>query len=222
MAASSSSLSYDWLISGRGWKILLCCTFLTACDPVSFVLVPATVVGASEAEERGFKGVVSDTALRTKINCTWLANEPLFLDRLTMSVLEGRVVLTGVVETPVLKEKAVALTQKVGGVKEVVDEIKVGKPETLGDYSRDSWITTKLKTQLLFDSYIASRNYSIRTVNRIVYLTGIAQNQQELNLVLEHARNISGVKRVIHYVRIKSPPAKGEVPIEPDDDEDPQ
>jgi osmotically-inducible protein OsmY len=113
------------------------------------------------------------------------------------------VVLTGTVETLTLKQRAVSLTHKISGVKEVTDEMRVGPGESFRDYSRDSWITTNLKTTLLFDSRISSRNYTIRSVNRAIYLMGIAQNQQELDWVLEHAKGISGVKRVVSHVRVK-------------------
>src|SRR5690606_5857668 len=61
---------------------------------------------------------------------------------------------------------------------------------------------TKLRTALTFDSEVQSVNYSIDTVEGIVYLLGVAQNQAELNRVTEVARTISDVKQVVSYVRI--------------------
>jgi len=213
MACSPSSLSS--LVLGcllrrytANGLMALGCLVLSGCDPVTLIAVPTAVVGGAAADERGVKGVAQDTALRTKINYAWLAKEPALVDYLTLSVQEGRALVTGVVPTEELKQTALAATRGVSGVGEVIDEIKVGEVENLRDYARDGWITTKLKTELLCNGYIASRNYSIRTVNRVIYLTGIAKNQQELNLVLQAAKGISGVRRVVNYVRIKDKPER--------------
>jgi osmotically-inducible protein OsmY len=220
MANSLSSATYS-LRSQKGLlTVALCSLFLQACDPVSLVVLPTAVVAGAGADERGVGGVASDTKLRTKINYLWMQEEAVLMDRLTLSVLEGHVLLTGTVESQALKQRAIALTKSVKGVKKVNEHIRVGTPESLGDYSRDSWITTKLKTNLVCDGHVAARNYSIRTVARVIYLTGIAQNQQELNIVMNYAKNISGVKQVISYIRVKNPPAVGQMPGQPTDDEE--
>ena len=179
---------------------------LTGCDPFSAIFCVGGTLGAAAADERGVGGVASDTWIRTKINGKWLAYDAShrseLLDHVTLSVIQGVVVLTGVVETSDLKKAAVDMAKGVTGVREVVDEIRVGKPETLGDYARDAAITTKLKTTLLADDQVASRNFSLRTVNRVIYVTGIAQNQQEIDRVLAHARQISGAKRVVNHVQV--------------------
>ena len=56
---------------------------------------------------------------------------------------------------------------------------------------------------MTFDKRILSINYNIETVNQIIYIMGIAQNQEELDRVIQHAKNIANVKKVINYVRIK-------------------
>ncbi|MEK9645333.1 MAG: BON domain-containing protein, partial [Alphaproteobacteria bacterium] len=71
--------------------------------------------------------------------------------------------------------------------------------------ARDTIISTELKTKLLFDSKVSSINYSIETVDGVVYLIGIAQNREELNRVTNYARNLGYVKKVVSYVTIKKP-----------------
>ena len=51
-------------------------------------------------------------------------------------------------------------------------------------------------------------NYSIETINGVIYVMGIAQSQDELDRVVNHARNISGVQRVVSYVRLKDDPKR--------------
>lgn len=57
---------------------------------------------------------------------------------------------------------------------------------------------------MTFDKKILSINYTIETVNQIIYIMGIAQNQEELDRLIQHAKNIANVKKVVSYARIKN------------------
>ncbi len=89
---------------------------------------------------------------------------------------------------------------------EVINEIEVKDKSSLTDSAQDIWIATQLKAKILIDSEVSSINYSIETVNGIVYLIGIAQNQAELDRVTNHARNIRYVEKVVSYVRLPKAP----------------
>jgi osmotically-inducible protein OsmY len=67
----------------------------------------------------------------------------------------------------------------------------------------DSFITARVKSNILFNGDVKSINYSIKTVGATVHIMGIAQNQAELDKVLAAARGTSGVKKVISYVKVK-------------------
>ena len=161
-------------------------------------------VGVAAAEDRGVGGVYSDTKIRSQINYRWLQGASILMDRVDLSVQDGQVLLTGVVESDELKEKAEALITDVSGITRIINDIQVGVPQTFADYSRDAWITTKLKTNLLLDKEVASRNYSVRTVGQVVYLMGTAKDSAELARVIDHASAISGVKHVVNYTAQKS------------------
>ncbi len=72
------------------------------------------------------------------------------------------------------------------------------------DYSRDVWITAQLRSKITFDSEILAINYSIETVNKVVYLMGVAQSEAEIDRVIRYARNIDYVRKVVNHVRIKA------------------
>ena len=57
---------------------------------------------------------------------------------------------------------------------------------------------------LLTDKDISEVNYSSTTENRILYIIGVSQNQEELDKVLYHAGNVAGVKKIINLVKIKT------------------
>ena len=74
---------------------------------------------------------------------------------------------------------------------------------------KDVKITTQLRYQMLRDRNISDINFSVETVNGIVYLMGIARDQSELEKVTTHARNISGVQKVISHVRLSDDKRRG-------------
>jgi osmotically-inducible protein OsmY len=174
----------------------------SGCAPV--VIGAGAAVGATAAQERGVKGALDDTAVRADINDRWFKDDHAAYSDVNLQVQEGRVLLTGAVQAPEVRLKAVRLAWQAAGVKEVINEIEVRDSGGLTDAAQDTWISTQLRTRLIGDSAVKSRNYSIETVNGTVYLIGIAQNREELDLVIAHARNVSYVKRVVDYVRIKS------------------
>jgi osmotically-inducible protein OsmY len=68
---------------------------------------------------------------------------------------------------------------------------------------KDTWVSTRLHSKITLDKKIRAINYSIETVNGIIYLIGIAQNQAELDRVIGHAKTISYVKKIINHIRVK-------------------
>ena len=179
---------------------------LTGC--VSAAIGASAIATSAAVQERGLKGGIDDTIIRARINSLWLEHDADMYRLVSLSVVEGRILLTGQVRLPRMRIDAVRLAWKAKGVREVINEIKVTDEGGIISYARDSWISTQLKSKLLFDKKILSINYSIETVNGAVYLMGIAQNRQELNRVTNHARTLKYVKRVVSYVRLKTDPRR--------------
>ena len=126
--------------------------------------------------------------------------------KLSTKVNQGRVLITGVVQDPAHRVEAVRLAWQVEGVKQVINEIRVADSEGFKGYVKDKYISSRLRTELTFNRDVQSINYSIDTVQGIVYLMGVAQNQAELNRVIETARTIAGVKQVVSYVKLAGEP----------------
>lgn len=181
---------------------------LEGCVPAAVVGVMggATGVATSAAEERGIGGVISDADLKRKVRNRIEELNPNAYAQVNVIVRQGRVLLTGTVETQKLQIDAVRAAWEVYGVREVIDEIRLGSEPSAGQTAKDAWISTQIKTKLLMGENIASINYEFTTHNGTVYVIGIAQDQQELDKVLHIMRNVDGVKQVISHVTIKSQP----------------
>jgi len=176
---------------------------LSGCTPIGVAVGAGAGAGVAASQERGFKGAMSDTDIRLRINDLWFQENITLYRKVNLQVQEGKVLLTGNVPNPETRLNAVRLAWQAHGVREVINEIEVTDKSSLTDSAQDIWITTQLKTKLLIDSEISSINYSIETVNQVVYLMGVAQSSAELDRVIGHAKNISYVRRVVNYMRVK-------------------
>lgn len=169
----------------------------------SLVVGGAATAGVAAYQERGIKGVAADTALATKIRAKLFdTNEKLFQD-VGIEVYEGRVLLTGRVPNEDMRAEAVKISWSMPDVKDVLNEVLVS-PNPLSDLANDTWITTQLKTKMTLDTDVLAINYSIETVGAVIYLIGIAQDKAELDRVINHARSIKYVNKVVSHVRIKA------------------
>ncbi len=164
--------------------------------------------GVAALQERGIEGAAKDFKVEALIMEQWINFDLDLPVKVGVEVYEGRVLLTGAVADPQLRADAVRLAWKVIGVKDVLNEIQVTGDSGIIDFARDSWITAQLKTKLTFDEEVMAINYAIETVNGIIYLIGIAQNQKELDRVIAQGRNIPYVRDIISHVRVKSPGSK--------------
>ncbi len=189
--------------------LLLTACVLAACDPVTVTVAGAGgAVGMGAAEERGFEGAVDDTKIRAAINGQWIDHDVALFREVTLTVTEGRVMLTGSVAKQDTRIEAVRLTWQVAGVRQVIDEIQVTDESGFVSAVQDSWIANKLRTQLMFDGKVKNINYTVDVVNGVVYLMGIAQSQDEMDRVIDKARNLSDVKKVVNHIVLKTDPRR--------------
>lgn len=108
----------------------------------------------------------------------------------------GILLLTGQAPSQELVELATSLVQPIQGVKDVQNQIRVGNPISFTTRSRDSWITTRVKSMLVGDKEISALNIKVVTENGEVFLMGLV-NSTEADKAVEIARHVNGVSRVI-------------------------
>ena len=180
--------------------------------PVALGGCPAAIVaglgaaggtGYAANQERGAGGSVDDFKIMTNIQNAWLNTNPLMQRDLSVTVYEGRILLTGAAPDPQFKAQAKEVASRVPGVRAVYDEIEVTPPESTWESAKDTWITSRVRTELAFNPDVRSVNYAIETANKSVYLIGSARSQAELDIATTVARTTPDVKRVVSYVEIR-------------------
>jgi osmotically-inducible protein OsmY len=170
--------------------------------------------GYAAAQERGVSGAVSDFQIQTDMERAFVNAGPGLQEGVITTVYQGRVLLTGRVATPDMKARATQVAGRVSGVRALYDEVEAAPTGSTWDATKDAWITARLRSEMMLDPDVRSGNFTIDTSNGSVYLIGSARTQTELELATRIARYISGVKRVVSYVELRSgaPVAAGSAP----------
>ena len=191
--------------------VFVCLTsFISACSPLGMLTGAGATAGVSATREGGISTAYSDAKIQIAINDLWFQYSVDAFRKLDLTVNQGRVLITGVVQDPEQRVEAVRLAWQPGGVKQVINEIRIDEGGGIGRYARDVWITTRIRSTITLDKNVKSINYSVDTVQGIVYLMGVAQNHEELNRVEEVARTTPDVRQVISYVKIAAPSEDGD------------
>ena len=183
--------------------VLILAPLLGGC--VGLAIGAVATGGVSIAEERSLGEQVDDLTVTFDISQRFTQFNETNDDALasvSLDVTEGRVLLTGNVAEARMRMEAVRLAWQAEGVVEVRNEIDVDEANAGRVSLSDIAISNELRALLLFDSGVSKINFNVETVDRVVYITGIAQDDAELERVLNHARTISGVEEVVSYVRV--------------------
>ena len=188
-------------------RILISIFVSAMCISCTQVLVGGAASGGMIlVQERTPEQAAKDIVTKTRIEEAFFStNYDDIFSKIKVIVFEGRVLLVGTVKNESFKNTAVSIVRKIDEVKEVADYIVVGK-ESVIDYLKDARISLEFRAKLLTDKNISEVNYSSTTENRILYIIGVSQNQEELDKVLSHASNVAGVKKIINLVIDKNSP----------------
>lgn len=147
---------------------------------------------------------ISDTGITAKVKAKYLGDDRLKSAHIKVVTTNGVVTLTGSAPSSDTKSAAEELAQSVEGVKSVDDQLKTAadhgtlhhvaaKTEREGS---DSWITTKVKSEILADSVSKGFEVSVKTTGGVVILTGTLANNDAVAHVKDLAEKVKGVKSV--------------------------
>ena len=185
------------------FSIILFSLLLIGCIPLGVIVGAGATAGSVLLESRSLDDSINDRAIQLKINKKLVDTGFEIFKAITVDVVEGRVLLTGIVNNQGDRVTVLKYSWEVDGVEDVINEIKIASAIDIIDISSDIWIKTKIVTAITFDKHIFATNYEISVVNGYVYLFGISKNNGEVIRVVAHARDVKSVRKVIsHMVNI--------------------
>ena len=120
-----------------------------------------------------------------------------YLFSISTQVLDGRIFITGKVDSPEEKLKITKIAWETEGARSVKNDLKIKEEFNFKQSAKDILITSQLKSALIFNKKIKSSNYSIDTYKKKIYIYGISENNEERSTVIEEAKQILDVQDVI-------------------------
>ncbi len=136
---------------------------------------------------------IMDKSLEAKILSM---NKNYFLN-VKSKVLDGRIFLTGKVDTPEEKLKLTKLAWEIRGARSVKNDIKIKDKFNFQQSAKDVLITSQLRSAMIFNKKINSVNYNLDTYKKVIYIYGISETSEEKDEVIKEAKEILDVEDVI-------------------------
>ena len=140
---------------------------------------------------------IDDTIMQKNLSARLaLADKKYFLS-IQSEVLDGRIFLSGKVEEPEEKLKITKMAWETKGVRSVKNAITIKGQTNFKSTAKDILITSQLRTALILNKKTKARNYTLETVNKNIYIFGIAMDEEEKKEVINEANKIFDVEEVI-------------------------
>lgn len=177
--------------------------FLHSCSPVGVLAGSGATTMVVAEGDRTIGGVVDDTTIKINLSALYLESSPSMFVNINTNVIEGRVLLTGIVDTQEVRIEAIRKTWEVEGVNEVINEIQIGDRSTIKEYANDLWINTQVRGLAAKTIGLRSLSYNFETIRGKVFIAGITSRPEQLNELISTIKTIKGVKEIINYVILK-------------------
>ena len=180
-------------------KIFIFFIFLSGCVPVigvSTVGVVRTTVEVAD-DPRSLGRIVDDNVIEKKFLFKVAQVDEKYLIKISANSLDGRFILKGNVDTVEEKIKMTKLAWETDGVRSVENIIKVDDQSSWKDKATDLLISSQFKVAIIANKAIKSNNFSFTTINKNLYIFGIARDEEERKSVINEAKKVQYVKEVI-------------------------
>ena len=140
---------------------------------------------------------IDDSIMQKTISAKILSLDKKFLLSVKTKVLDGRIFVTGKVDTPEEKLLITKLAWETKGARSVKNDIKIKEEFNFKQSAKDILITSQLRTAIIVNKNIKATNYQIDTYKKKIYIYGIALTSEEKDMVISEAQEILDVEDVI-------------------------
>ena len=175
---------------------ILLCIILSGCVGVSSKGVFGTGVSIA-FDPRTVGTQMDDSIMQKNLAARILIKDKKYLLSVNSKVLDGRIFLTGKVDSPEEKLLLTKIAWEIKGVRSVRNDIKIKEEFNFKKSAKDILITTQLRTAIILNKNIKATNYQIDTYKKKIYIYGIALTSEEKDLVISEAKEILDVEDVV-------------------------
>ena len=147
---------------------------------------------------------IDDTIMQKNLSARLALTDKKYFLSIQSEVLDGRIFLSGKVEEPEEKIKITKMAWETKGVRSVKNAITIKGQSNFKTTAKDILITSQLRTALILNKKTKARNYTLETVNKNIYIFGIAMDDEEKKEVIDEANKIYDVEKVIPSIYLAS------------------
>ncbi len=176
--------------------ILFSLVILTSCVGYSSTGVLGTGVSIA-LDPRSLGTQIDDSIMQQNLRAKMLSTNKSYLISVKTKILDGRIFLTGKVDSVEDKIKITKLAWEIKGARSVKNDLQIKEKFDFKRSAKDLLITSQLRVALIESKNIKAVNYNIDTYKKKIYIYGIAQNETERQEVTKEANNILDVEDVI-------------------------
>ena len=139
---------------------------------------------------------IDDTIMQKSLSARLVLVDKKYFISVQSEVLDGRIFLSGKVDEPEEKIKITKLAWETKGVRAVKNAISIKGQSNFKSTAKDVLITSQLRTALIFNKKTKARNYTLETINKNIYIFGIAMDEEEKKEVINEANKIYDVDKI--------------------------
>ena len=178
---------------------------LYSCVPIVGVSTVGIVKTSVEIADdpRSLGRIVDDSVIEKKFLFKISQVDEKYLLKISPKSIDGRILLKGNVDTIQEKIQMTKIAWETDGVRSVENIIKVDDQSSWKDKAKDLLITSQFKVAIVANNNIKSNNFNFTTINKNLYIFGIARNEQERKIVINEAKSVQGVSDVIPSIFLK-------------------
>ena len=173
------------------------------CSPAGVIASGGATTMVVAEGDKSLGTAVDDASIKLNISGKLLISANNLFINIDTTVVEGMVLLTGIVKNQESRIEAIKIVWEVDGVKEVINEIEIGDKASIKEYANDVWITAQIKALAARDIGLRFISYNVETIKGKVYLAGITSRPEQLETLVNITKSVKGVKEVVNYVVIK-------------------
>ncbi len=140
---------------------------------------------------------IDDSLMQKNLRAKLILMDSGYLLKVKTKVLDGRIFITGKVDTVEEKLKITKLGWEIKGARSVKNDLKIKENFNFKQTAKDVLITSQLRAAMIANKKIKSANYDIDTYKKIIYVYGISQNEEERAEVINEAKEVLDVEDVV-------------------------
>ena len=147
---------------------------------------------------------IDDTIMQKNLSARLALADKKYFISISSEVRDGNIFLSGKVDEPEEKIKITKMAWETKGARSVKNAITIKGQTSFKKTAKDVLITSQLRSALIFNKKTKARNYTLETINKNIYIFGIAMDKEEKDEVINEANQIYDVKEIFPSIYLAS------------------